>query len=27
VMLATWWIGRAVFGIDLTEFPAWAGGK
>jgi sodium-dependent dicarboxylate transporter 2/3/5 len=24
VMVATWWIGRAVFGIDLTEFPAWA---
>jgi len=24
VTLATWWIGRVVFGIDLASFPAWA---
>ncbi len=24
VTLATWWIARAVFGIDLTQLPGWA---
>ena len=25
VTMATWLIGRAVFGIDLAQFPDWAG--
>jgi sodium-dependent dicarboxylate transporter 2/3/5 len=27
VTLSTWWIARAVFGIDLTAPPAWSAGE